>query len=348
MRVPPDTWPARGRHPRLRYSSGKEEVAMQFKALRVVVAAVVVLALAVPAQASPGHDEPVSLVGKRILLVNDDSVQAAKPNGTDGRGLYVLRRALCRAGADVAVVAPWTPQGGRSRSTAGVGSVSAAAPLAVPAEFAADCASAPAGGLLLGVCQGSVPCGPDSQSVTPADAVELALSAVLAQRLGWSDGPDLVVSGINAGPNTDLAINLSGTIGAATAAVERGVPAVAVSAGTRVTPPPTTETYAAAAAVVVRLLASQRVWSLLHDMVVVNVNQPDVQPGAGPSRVRWTSIGRVAQGWVSYTATGDGAYQLSYNPVTPPPALKPDSDTKALLDGYVSVSAVAVHRGLPW
>jgi 5'-nucleotidase len=318
---------------------------MRFKALRVTVAAVVVLSLAVPAQASPQHEQPVSLVGKKILLVNDDSVQAAKPNGTDGRGLYVLRQALCRAGADVAAVAPWAPQGGRSRSTAGAGSVSAAAPSAMPAEFSADCASAPARGLVLGVCQGSVPCGPDSQSVTPADAVELALGAVLAHRLGWNEGPDLVVSGINAGPNTDLAINLSGTIGAATAAVERGVAALAVSAGTRVTPPPTTETYAAAADVVIRLLTSRRTWSLMRDMVVVNVNQPDVQPGSGPSPVRWTSVGRVTQGWVSYTATSEGTYQLTYTPVLPPPTLEHDSDTKALHDGYVSVSTVAVHRG---
>lgn len=317
---------------------------MRFKALRVAVAATVVLSLAVPAQASPPHEPPVSLVGKKILLVNDDSVQAAKPSGSDGRGLYVLRRALCRAGADVAVVGPWAPQGGRSRATSGSPTVFAAPPPAVPAEFAGDCASAPAGGLVLGVCQGSVPCAPDSQSVTPTDVVQLALTALLAERLGWHDGPDLVVSGINAGPNTDFAVNGSGTIGAATAAVERGVPAVAVSAGTRVTPPPTDETYAAAADVVVRLLASHRVWSLARDMVLVNVNHPDVQPGSAPPPLRWTSVGRVALGRVIYTTTGGGTYQVSYDPVVPPPTLEPDSDTKALLDGYVSVSAVAVNR----
>lgn len=317
---------------------------MRFKALRVAVAAVVVLSLAVPAQAGPRHEQPVSLAGKKILLVNDDSVQAAKPDGSDGRGLYVLRRALCRAGADVAIVGPWAPQGGKSRATSGVAAVHAAAPLAVPAEFAADCAHQPARGSVLGVCQGSDPCGPGSQSVTPADAVELALTAVVTQQPGWHEGPDLVVSGINAGPNTDLAVNGSGTIGAATAAAERGVAAVAVSAGTRVAPPPTTETYAAAADVVIRLLTSPRVWSLLRDMVLVNVNQPDVQPGSGPSPVRWTSVGRVPTGRVTYQATGGGAYQLSYNPVIPPPTLEPHSDTKALLDGYVSVSPVAVHR----
>ncbi|MFE0026795.1 5'/3'-nucleotidase SurE [Amycolatopsis sp. NPDC059021] len=318
---------------------------MRFKALRAAVAAVVVLSVAVPAQASPRSEQPVSLAGKKILLANDDSVQAAKPDGSDGRGLYVLRRALCRAGADVAIVGPWAQQGGQSRATAGVGVVSATAPLAVPAEFSADCANTSARGLVLGVCEGSAPCGPASRSVTPADAVDLALTAVLPRRLGWNAGPDLVVSGINAGPNTDFWVNRSGTVGAASAAVERGVAAVAVSAGTRVAPPPATETYEAAADVVIRLLAARRLWSLVRDMVLVNVNQPDVRPGSGPSPVRWTSVGGVAQGWVSYQPTGDGTYQLSYNPVTPPPEFENDSDTKALFDGYVSVSAVAVHRG---
>jgi 5'-nucleotidase len=317
---------------------------MRFKALRVAVVAVVVLSMAGPAQASSQHERPVSLVGKKILLVNDDSVQAAKPDGSDGRGLYVLRQRLCRAGADVAVVGPWMPQGGKSRAISGSPAVSVAAPLAVPAEFATDCATAPAHGLVLGVCQGGGPCGPASLSVTPADAVDLALTVLLAQRLGWNDGPDMVVSGINAGPNTDFAVNGSATIGAATAAVERKVPAIAVNAGTGVTARPTTETYAAAADVVVRLLALPRVWSYVRDMVMVNVNQPDVQPGDGPSPVRWTSVGRATQGRAGYTPTGDGTYQFAYTPETPTPTFEPGSDTKAVLDGYVSVSAVVVDR----
>lgn len=316
---------------------------MRLKAWRAAVVAVAVLAMAGPAQASPQHERPVSLVGKKVLLVNDDSVQAAKPDGSDGRGLYVLRQRLCRAGADVAVVGPWLPQGGKSRAVSGSPAVSVAAPLAVPAEYATDCADAPAHGLVLGVCQGG-PCGPDSPSVTPADAVDLALDVLLAQRLGWNDGPDVVIAGINAGPNTDLSINGSATIGAATAAVEREVPALAVNAGTHNGTRPATPTYAAAADVVVRLLATPRAWSYLQDMVVLNVNQPDVQPGAQPSPVRWTSVGRKTEGRAGYTPTGDGTYQFAYTPETPTPAFEPGSDTKAVLDGYVSVSAVVVDR----
>ncbi|EOD58074.1 5'/3'-nucleotidase SurE [Amycolatopsis vancoresmycina] len=316
---------------------------MLSKVLRVAIAAAVVTAVAVPAQAS-AREDGVSLAGKKVVLVNDDGVQAAKANGSDGRGIYVLRQALCQAGADVAVVGPWGQQSGKSRAVSGAPFVAVAPPLAVPAEFAADCANAPGHGLVLGACQATSPCAADSPSVTPADSVDIALTGVLPQRLGWTNGPDLVVSGINSGPNTDIAVNGSGTIGAATVAVERGVPAVAVSAGTQVSPPPSNDTYKAAADVVVRLLASPRTWTFVKDMALVNVNQPDVQPGAGPSPVRWTSVGRVVQGRIAYTPTGDGTYQVGYNAVTPPPVLEPGSDTKALLDGYVSVSAVDVNR----
>jgi 5'-nucleotidase len=36
-----------------------------------------------------------SLKGLKILLTNDDSMQAARPNNSDGLGLYEIRRSLC-------------------------------------------------------------------------------------------------------------------------------------------------------------------------------------------------------------------------------------------------------------
>jgi 5'-nucleotidase len=58
----------------------------------------------------------------------------------------------------------------------------------------------------------------------PADTVRAAIDELHLH-------PDLVVSGINAGQNLGPAVDLSGTIGAARAAVARGIPAVAVSSG---------------------------------------------------------------------------------------------------------------------
>ena len=43
--------------------------------------------------------------------------------------------------------------------------------------------------------------------------------------------PDLVISGINAGQNMGSVVDLSGTVGAARAAVARGIPALAASQG---------------------------------------------------------------------------------------------------------------------
>ncbi len=57
----------------------------------------------------------------------------------------------------------------------------------------------------------------------PADCVKLALFDICDQT------PDLVISGINAGSNTGLNINYSGTVGAAREAAINKIPAIAVS-----------------------------------------------------------------------------------------------------------------------
>nr|WP_319396552.1 5'/3'-nucleotidase SurE [uncultured Desulfobacter sp.] len=57
----------------------------------------------------------------------------------------------------------------------------------------------------------------------PADCVKLALFDICGQT------PDLVISGINAGSNTGVNINYSGTVGAAREAAINGIPAIAVS-----------------------------------------------------------------------------------------------------------------------
>ena len=52
---------------------------------------------------------PPRLAGLKVLLTNDDSARGLDAGfGTDGKGLYELRKALCAAGADVLVVAPWS------------------------------------------------------------------------------------------------------------------------------------------------------------------------------------------------------------------------------------------------
>jgi 5'-nucleotidase len=63
----------------------------------------------------------------------------------------------------------------------------------------------------------------------PADSVIQALDLG-----GMTEMPDLVISGINEGQNIGPFATLSGTVGAARTAARRGIPALAVSAGTLV------------------------------------------------------------------------------------------------------------------
>lgn len=58
---------------------------------------------------------------------------------------------------------------------------------------------------------------------TPADCVKLAVKAILGYK------PDMVVSGINLGPNTGINAIYSGTVSAATEGTFMGIPSFAVS-----------------------------------------------------------------------------------------------------------------------
>ena len=126
----------------------------------------------------------------RILLSNDDGIHSP--------GLRALYRALVEAGHAVDVVAPLTEQ-------SGVGcSVSLHLPLRVRTVRE----------------EGFIGTG---VAGTPVDCVKLALSELLPRT------PDLVVSGINNGGNKGVDVYYSGTVGAATEAALRGLPAAAFS-----------------------------------------------------------------------------------------------------------------------
>ena len=127
----------------------------------------------------------------KILVTNDDGVYAD--------GLWALVKELRDVGT-VTVVAP-----DRDQSGAGT-SVTLRHPLRLtgirsPLE------------------------GVDAYSVegTPADSVILAL------RLAMKDGADLMVSGINEGPNLGDDVLISGTVGAAFQGYFYGIPAIAFS-----------------------------------------------------------------------------------------------------------------------
>ncbi|MEW8212480.1 MAG: 5'/3'-nucleotidase SurE, partial [Candidatus Thiodiazotropha taylori] len=99
---------------------------------------------------------------------------------------------------------------------------------------------------------------------TPTDCVHLAITGLLEQE------PDLVVSGINAGPNMGDDVLYSGTVAAATEGRFLGLPAVAISMNSH--NPQHFETGAQVAEILVRRLIE----APLSESVILNVNVPDI------------------------------------------------------------------------
>lgn len=132
----------------------------------------------------------------RVVVTNDD--------GAGTTGISVLARTLADAGHEVAVVAP---DGDRSGAGTGLGRV--------------------LGGQSLSWSRR------DHDGRIPVYAVDAPPAmCVLAALEGLAgSAPDLVVSGINHGPNLGFAVLHSGTVGAALTAHLAGTPALAVSVG---------------------------------------------------------------------------------------------------------------------
>jgi len=163
---------------------------------------------------------------------------------------------------------------------------------------------------------------------TPADSVKLAVGAILKER------PDLVVSGINLGPNTATNIIYSGTVSAATEARILGIPSIAISIGAFKDP-----LWATAAGYAIRV-AEQVLARGLPAKVLLNVNVPNL-PAAEVKGVLVTRQGESAyeerfdirsdpRGVPYYWAAG--SYRMS--------DVEEGTDALALERGYVSVTPV--------
>lgn len=314
-----------------------------------LAAGVAGIVAAAPVTAAPSETVTTAaatppLAGLKVLLTNDDSARGADAGfGTDGKGLYVLRRALCNAGADVLVVAPWSQQSGAGARMTSPGF--APVPLTVqavtvPAAYAGDCGGTSTGGAVFGVCTTAGPCSSTTPSASPADAVNVGLSRFA--RNYWSDGPDVVLSGTNFGQNIGATLNHSGTVGAAVTAHEYAVPAVAVSAEVpRDLAQIPNVPFAGAADFTVKLLGGLVKRNLLADDLVLNVNYPFVGAGETLGRAVKADVGRSSDLGLTYAgdvpATG-GTYQLSAG--APATETRPNADTTALAANNIPVTAL--------
>lgn len=188
----------------------------------------------------------------KILISNDDGIVAS--------GIKVLSETLAEAGHDVYVVAP-----DRERSAAGH-SLTLHTPLRVEELEPKN-----------GIKRCWVTTG------TPGDCVKIGISAIL----GEDEKPDLVISGINHGPNLGADILYSGTVSCAMEGAMLDCPSIAVSlASLRYE----LEDFKFAAKFIASLLPKLKEFKF-PKKTILNVNVPALDP-EDISGVAITELGR--------------------------------------------------------
>jgi len=242
----------------------------------------------------------------RVLITNDD--------GIESEGLH----ALVRAFAPIHEVVVLAPSDDRSASSAA---------LTVRSDI--DVHAAPAllrmGAALAYHLNG-----------TPATCVVLAACGTVVPR------PDLVVSGVNPGPNLGCDVYLSGTVGAARVATTLGIPGVAASCR-RDPAAPAWETAARMALRTVELLGDGHLdaGGIGGRPPLVNINVPSLTPRsvvattvAGYHIVEHTVVEQAAP-------PGNAGRRLRLElRAGVPPSLEPGTDAWAFFAGDTSVTVL--------
>jgi 5'-nucleotidase len=160
---------------------------------------------------------------------------------------------------------------------------------------------------------------------------------------GFGDPPELVVSGINPGPNTGRSVLHSGTVGAALTAGNLGLPALAISIGSEA--PRHFDTAATVAASVMAWLLSAPAGTVL------NVNVPDL-PIHQVRGVREAPLARFGpvETTVGRGRDGDDSLTLRVSPadVTSAGASGGGTDAALVAAGFVTVTCIAGVRFGGW
>jgi 5'-nucleotidase len=167
---------------------------------------------------------------------------------------------------------------------------------------------------------------------TPVDCIYVALhyQGLLPRR------PDMVVSGINHGPNLGFDVFYSGTVAAAREGALRGIPAIAFSMAGHGDGLP--QLGAIAREMAQRLLEAGRPGS---DAVLLNVNFP----AGAPRGIRATCLGRrhYAEGVDVRQDPRGREYFWIGGPGAPQNEPVEGSDTEAVEEGFVSVTPLLLR-----
>ncbi|MEB3851880.1 MAG: 5'/3'-nucleotidase SurE [Desulfurococcales archaeon] len=232
-----------------------------------------------------------------VLATNDDGIGAP--------GLRALVEELAREGHEVYVVAPRGPESGTGKA------------LRFPAAY---------GGAHLSHAREAW--WVDS---TPAGAVFAGLRVLLPRR------PDVVVSGVNRGPNMGLEdFFTSGTIGAAVEAALQGVPGIAVSLATDAGLEP--GDYRVAARLASRLASLVAAGGPPRGARVLVLNVPEGTPrGVRVARMAWNNYRIEVRAEGRSLAPVRHGYRSRYWDA------REGSDVQAVLSGYASLTPVCLE-----
>ena len=165
---------------------------------------------------------------------------------------------------------------------------------------------------------------------TPTDCVHLGLTGLLKNE------PDMVVSGINAGPNLGDDVIYSGTVAAAIEGRHLGFPAVAVSINSF------QAEHFKTAAVVTKNIVQQLIDKPLPKDTILNVNVPDV-PLADIRGLQTTRLGnrhKSEPAVIDKDPRGKTIYWVGA--AGPEQDAGPGTDFHAVSENYVSVSPIHV------
>ena len=233
----------------------------------------------------------------RALITNDD--------GIDSPGVRILAQVAVAAGLDVTVAAP---DGERSGTSAMMSALEA-------------------GGRLLAEERKL-----DGLEDVPTLAVRAtpAMIAFVAVHGGFGGRPDIVLAGINRGPNLGRAILHSGTVGAALTAASAGLPAMAFSLARDAA-----VHWDTAEAVAARALD----WYLPRAApgLVVNLNVPD-RPLDQVRGLRAARLARYGAAKVTVGELREGAIPVTFADFGSD--VDADSDWALVRDGWATVTAV--------
>lgn len=171
----------------------------------------------------------------------------------------------------------------------------------------------------------------DRYAVTgsPADSVILALQVIITERC------DIVISGVNRGPNLGEDILYSGTVAAAIEAMYFGLPAIAVSLCSK-----TLNHFKTAAEYISNMLDSD-INSCIGENEILNVNVPAVPPGLIKG-IKVTKAGnRIYQNFVTEQKDPRGRKIYWLGGDKPQWVDEEDSDIKAIENNFISVTPIS-------